>query len=150
MARHGTRAVRRLYEKHFAGRDYDTIDVDPAAASYGASRPGHHFVDSVEHVGATACDALVPTKHPRIDRPTTECQKLFASEAPDPGRHHVGILGDIIPESPGGFVGIRCSMACSGYGLDPQRAEKTIATCHDRLVERGMLMIGWNDLPRAP
>jgi DNA replication protein DnaC len=56
---------------------------------------------------ATACDALVPTKHPRIDRTTTECQKLFASEAPDPGRHHVGILGDIIPESPGGFVGIR-------------------------------------------
>jgi Transposase, Mutator family len=49
----------------------------------------------------------VPTKHPRIDRTTTECQKLFASEAPDPGRHHVGILGDIIPESPGGFVGIR-------------------------------------------
>jgi hypothetical protein len=49
----------------------------------------------------------VPTKHPRIDRTTTECQKLFASEAPDPGRHHVGTLGDIIPESPGGFVGIR-------------------------------------------
>jgi hypothetical protein len=34
-------------------------------------------------------------------------QKTHASEAPDPGRHHVGIPGDIIPESPGDFVGIR-------------------------------------------
>jgi transposase len=49
----------------------------------------------------------VPTKHPRIDRTTTECQKLFASEAPDPGRHHVGTPGDIISECPGDFVGIR-------------------------------------------
>src|SRR5262245_20023396 len=69
------------------------------------------IASSTTHTGsispATACDALVPTKHPRIDQPATECQKLSASEAPDPGRHHVGILGDIIPESPGGFVGIR-------------------------------------------
>src|SRR5262245_39548323 len=69
------------------------------------------IASSTTHTGsispATACDALEPTNHPRIDRTTTECQKLFASEAPDPGRHHVGTLGDIIPESPGGFVGIR-------------------------------------------
>src|SRR5262249_3883077 len=73
------------------------------------------IASSTTHTGsispATACDALVPTKHPRIDQPATECQKLSASEAPDPGRHHVGILGDIIPESPGGFVGIRSRRA---------------------------------------
>src|SRR5262249_48186563 len=69
------------------------------------------IASSTTHTGsispATACDALVPTKHPGIDQPATKCQKLPASEAPAPGRHHVGILGDIIPESPGGFVGIR-------------------------------------------
>jgi hypothetical protein len=48
-----------------------------------------------------------PTRHPRIDRRATECEKLSASEAPDPGRHHVGIPGDIISECPGDFVGIR-------------------------------------------
>jgi hypothetical protein len=32
---------------------------------------------------------------------------LSASEAPDPGRHHVGTPGDIISECPGDFVGIR-------------------------------------------
>jgi hypothetical protein len=37
----------------------------------------------------------------------TECQKLSASEAPKPGRHHVGTPGDIISECPGDFVGIR-------------------------------------------
>jgi hypothetical protein len=36
-----------------------------------------------------------------------ECQKLPASEAPDPGRYHVGTPGDIISECPGDFVGIR-------------------------------------------
>jgi hypothetical protein len=36
---------------------------------------------------------------------------LSASEAPDPGRHHVGTPGDIISECPGDFVGIR------SYGL---------------------------------
>src|SRR5262249_45027367 len=94
------------------------------------------IASSTTHTGsispATACDALVPTKHPRIDQPATECQKLSASEAPDPGRHHVGILGDIIPESPGGFVGIRTAVIhdsrrrselrlnadCGGYAID--------------------------------
>jgi hypothetical protein len=42
-----------------------------------------------------------------VDRPATECHKLSASEAPDPGRHHVGIPGDIISECPGDFIGIR-------------------------------------------
>jgi hypothetical protein len=32
---------------------------------------------------------------------------LSASEAPNPGRHHVGTPGDIISECPGDFVGIR-------------------------------------------
>ena len=47
---------------------------------------------------ATACDAHAPPSHPRIDRPVAECKKLSASEAPDPGRHHVGTPGDIISE----------------------------------------------------
>ena len=38
------------YEKHFASHEYYTIDVDPSAAAFGAGRPSHHFVDSVEHV----------------------------------------------------------------------------------------------------
>jgi hypothetical protein len=42
-----------------------------------------------------------------MDRPVAECKKLSASEAPDPGRHHVGTPGDIISECPGDFVGIR-------------------------------------------
>jgi hypothetical protein len=37
----------------------------------------------------------------------TRCHKSSASKAPDPGRHHVGTPGDIIPECPGDVVGIR-------------------------------------------
>jgi hypothetical protein len=51
----------------------------------------------------------------------TERQKLFASGAPDPGRHHVGILSDIIPESPGGFVGIRSQISIRYVGLSKSR-----------------------------
>jgi hypothetical protein len=37
-----------------------------------------------------------------------------------------------------------------GYGLDDaQQAEKTVALCHDLLVERGVLIVGWNDLPQC-
>ena len=39
------------YEDYFAGQDYYTIDIDPAAAAYGATKPRHHFVDLVEFVG---------------------------------------------------------------------------------------------------
>jgi hypothetical protein len=42
-----------------------------------------------------------------LTAPAPECKKLSASEAPDPGRHHVGTPGDIISEYPGDFVGIR-------------------------------------------
>src|ERR1700722_1759192 len=56
---------------------------------------------------ATACDDHAPTRHPRIDQPATECQKLSASEAPRHGRHHVGTPGDFISDCPGDFVGIR-------------------------------------------
>jgi len=41
---------------------------------------------------------------------------LSASEAPDPGRHHVGTPGDIISECPGDFVGIRID------GITPDQA----------------------------
>jgi hypothetical protein len=46
---------------------------------------------------------------PAIDPPKTEGHKSFASEAPDPGRHHVGMLGDIISESLGDFSGVSTS-----------------------------------------
>jgi hypothetical protein len=42
---------------------------------------------------------------------TIGCNKLSASEAPDPGRHHVGTPGDIISECPGDFIGIRIPAA---------------------------------------
>jgi hypothetical protein len=54
-----------------------------------------------------ACCASPRHKVQDVDRPETECQKLSASEAPDPGRHHVGIPGDIISECLGDFIGIR-------------------------------------------
>lgn len=47
----GRAEYTRDYENYFTGHDYYTIDIDPAAAAYGASRPCHHFVASVEHVG---------------------------------------------------------------------------------------------------
>jgi hypothetical protein len=101
----GCAEYTRDYENYFAGHDYYTIDVDPAAAAYGASRPSHHFVDSVEHVG-----------------------RYF----------------------PPSFFDVILLNGVFGFGLDdPQRAETTIATCHDLLVERGSLMIGWNDLPQC-
>jgi hypothetical protein len=49
-----------------------------------------------------------------VDRPATECNKLSASEASDPGRHHVGIPGAIISECPGDFIGIRTGRSASG------------------------------------
>jgi hypothetical protein len=55
---------------------------------------------------ATACADRTPARQRTIDRTATRCQKLSASEAPCPGRHHVGILGDFISECPGDFVGI--------------------------------------------
>lgn len=39
------------YESYFVGRAYYTIDINPAHALYGATAPGHHFIDSVENVG---------------------------------------------------------------------------------------------------
>jgi hypothetical protein len=42
-----------------------------------------------------------------LTAPTIECKKSSASEAPNPGRHHVGTPGDIISECPGDFIGIR-------------------------------------------
>jgi hypothetical protein len=46
-----------------------------------------------------------------IDRFTIECHKSPASEAPNPGRHHPGMPGDIISERLGDFVGIRKKMS---------------------------------------
>ena len=66
-------------------------------------------------VGAAMCSACLRGS-PTLTRqqaiqgltgPVVECKKLSASEAPDPGRHHVGTPGDIISECPGDFVGIR-------------------------------------------
>jgi hypothetical protein len=54
----------------------------------------------------TACCSS-PLRFLDVDRRAIECQKLSASEAPVPGRHHVGIPGDFISECPGDFIGIR-------------------------------------------
>jgi hypothetical protein len=93
------------YESYFVGREYYTIDSDPACAVYGAAVPGRHFIDSVENVD-------------RYFRPSSLDLILMN-----------GVFG---------------------YGLDRRgQAEKTVARCHDLLVERGTLMIGWNDLPEC-
>jgi hypothetical protein len=49
---------------------------------------------------------LAPSIALPIDRPPTECNKLAASKAPDPGDNHVGTPGDFISECPGDFIGI--------------------------------------------
>jgi hypothetical protein len=46
----GCAEYTRHYEALFAGREFYTIEIDPAAAVYGASVPGRHIVDSVENV----------------------------------------------------------------------------------------------------
>jgi hypothetical protein len=56
---------------------------------------------------ATACADPVPTSQPRIDRPTHQMPEIIRQRGTAPGRHHVGIPGDIISECPGDFVGIR-------------------------------------------
>ena len=53
-----------------------------------------------------ACDIDAPASQPRMTDPATRCQKLPASEALRPGRHHVGIPGDIISGRPDDFAGI--------------------------------------------
>src|SRR5436853_3552255 len=79
---------------------------------------------------AIACAARAPIRHPRIDRRATECEKLSASEAPDPGRHHVGTPGDIISECPGDFVGIRsralgcAAAACAKPSYPPHQCRE--------------------------
>src|SRR5437016_3050867 len=78
---------------------------------------------------AIACAARAPIRHPRIDRCATECKKLSASKAPDPGRHHVGTPGDIISECPGDFVGIRIQ------GLDG------LLDLYKRLEKRGRALL---------
>jgi hypothetical protein len=67
----------------------------------GQQRSGLTLLSSTGAVEGAAADRGLPI------HPTTGCHKLSASEAPDPGRHHVGILGDIISECPGDFIGIR-------------------------------------------
>ncbi len=40
----------QFYESFFADQDYFTIEINPARAQYGATKPKHHFIDSVENV----------------------------------------------------------------------------------------------------
>src|SRR5260370_38832270 len=47
------------------------------------------------------------TSRERLTKRNVRCHELPASEAPRPGRLHVGILGAIKSECPGDFVGIR-------------------------------------------
>ena len=55
----------------------------------------------------------VPTLDPHAN-PVSEIHRPAGRRTPragssrNPGRHHLGTVGGIIPESPGGFAGIRC------------------------------------------
>ena len=73
--------------------------------------------------------------------PAAECKKLSASEAPDPGRHHVGTPGDIISECPGDFVGIRILTAFRlsdrNYGLNQLRYDLRKLKGHGLLERDG-------------
>src|SRR5437016_10338245 len=91
---------------------------------------------------AIACAARAPIRHPRIDRCATECKKLSASKAPDPGRHHVGTPGDIISECPGDFVGIRRQHVVNeaSIGIDQDRPWRFVAVVWDDLT----LIGGWD------
>ena len=48
----GCAEYTQAYERYFAGSEYYTIEIDPKRASFGATAPGHHFIDSVENVRA--------------------------------------------------------------------------------------------------
>ncbi len=72
-----------------------------------ASSPASRSLATALPEGALARGLLRLRLIPRIDRPTIGCNKLPASEAPDPGRHHLGTPGDIISECPGDIIGIR-------------------------------------------
>jgi hypothetical protein len=71
------------------------------------SSPASRSLATALPEGALAGGLLRLRLIPRIDRPTIGCNKLSASEAPAPGRHHLGTPGEIISECPGDFVGIR-------------------------------------------
>jgi IstB-like ATP binding protein len=49
----------------------------------------------------------LPSLRPGLTAQRPDAKNYPASEAPQPGRHHVGIQGDIMSECPGDFVGIR-------------------------------------------
>jgi hypothetical protein len=69
---------------------------------------------------------------------TIECQKLSASEAPKPGRHHIGTPGDIISECLGNFVGIRTIRHPQRRGVSacrPDRGREEIVADVDRVIE---------------
>src|SRR6266481_9918622 len=56
---------------------------------------------------STAHTAIsLPSSPAPIGPPKAEWRKSCASQAPNPGRHHVGTLGDIISECLGDFIGI--------------------------------------------
>lgn len=46
----GCAEFTKFYESYFAVQDYYTIEINPARAQYGATKPGHHFVDSVDNI----------------------------------------------------------------------------------------------------
>jgi hypothetical protein len=64
----------------------------------------------------------VPTLDPHAD-PVSEIHRPASRRTPragsswNPGRHHLGTVGGIIPESPGGLAGMRTL----ALGIDPKR-----------------------------
>jgi hypothetical protein len=84
-----------------------------------------------------------------LTAPATECKKLSASKAPDPGRHHVGTPGDIMSEHPGDFVGIRMGSSnipagvpvADGHSLPRCRHLKDHTECDDCLLDPRLISI---------
>jgi hypothetical protein len=97
----------------------------------------------------------LPNSPAPIDPPKAEWHKSFASEAPDPRRHHVGTLGDIISECPGDFIGMSSEVAVSGdrlrnaaNGLRPRIGVSVWAADASRTAMRGRRQISPREAAR--
>jgi hypothetical protein len=77
-----------------------------------------------------------------LTTPAAGCKKSSASEAPNPGRHHVGTPGDIISECPGDFVGIRSHGLSIPVLADPALSKK--------VEDLALKIAGENASPGAP
>lgn len=67
-----------------------------------------------------------------------------------PGRHFTASLADVASLFEPERLDLVLVNGVFGYGLDDrEEAERAVAGCFTILKPRGMLMIGWNDLPQC-